>query len=178
MNKKIVFILVGILVCIAIIFGIVLDSKGNKENSNTENNDTNSDVSVKLNESMEQYDEIKKNAKVLTCTRKDAYGVYVKKEYLYDSNEENILGVYYKYIGMDDMNAENRKTEIETNLTQKGYDYDAKIVDEHLEYEYIITKEDVLRSAGYLGKDNTLYNNKMIAEEIDQFTCKVTDNTK
>lgn len=94
------------------------------------------------------------------------------------STEENILRVYYKYIGMDDMNAENRKTEIETNLTQKGYDYDAKIVDEHLEYEYIITKEDVLRSAGYLGKDNTLYNNKMIAEELDRFTCKVTDNTK
>ena len=122
MNKKIVFILVGILVCIAMIFGIVLDTKGNKENSNTENNDTNIDVSVKLKEPMEQYNEIKKNAKFLTCTRKDAYGVYVKKEYLYDSNEENILGVYYKYIGMDDMNAENRKTEIETNLTQKGYD--------------------------------------------------------
>ena len=39
MNKKLGFILVGVLVCIAIVCGIIIGLKGNKENANTQDNE-------------------------------------------------------------------------------------------------------------------------------------------
>ena len=199
MNKKIVFILVGILVCIALVGGIVLVSlKGNKEDDNTQNNvqkvevneskDSKEDNTSKENNTSEnslssipmdtknaEYNNIKKKAKVLKCS-KEKDGSKYELEILYDADGVKAKGVHnYVILYIDDVNEmERRKKTLESNLSLEGWEYyKVQIIDNHVEYEYVSTDIVKLTNNAFYQKD---LNWSIDYYEGMNYTCTVTDN--
>ena len=198
MNKKIVFILVGILVCLALVGGIVLGTKGNKEDDNTQNNDQKVEVnesndskedntleenntsenslsSIPMDTKNAEYNNIKKKAKVLKCS-KEKDGSKYELEILYDADGVIAKGVHnYVILHIDDVNEmENRKKTLESNLRLEGWEYyKVQIIDNYVEYEYVSTDIVKLTNNAFYQKD---LNWSIDYYERMNYTCTVTDN--
>ena len=181
MNKKLGFILVGVLVCIAIVCGIIIGLKGNKENANTQDNEqiievdgSKSEIDASMDSKNAEYNKIKKTSIVLNSSKNDD-GYYIENEILYDASGITVIGVYVKHVTPDYENLETRKSNAEETLKKNGWEYyDVKIVDNHIEMEYVSTTAKTIASNGFI---DPLDIEKQV-DEASCYKCTVTDNTK
>ena len=120
------------------------------------------------------YNEIKKTAIVLNSSKNDD-GYYIENEILYDASGITVIGVYVKHVTPDYENLETRKSNAEETLKKNGWEYyDVKIVDNHIEMEYVSTTAKTIASNGFI---DPLDIEKQV-DEASGYKCTVTDNTK
>ena len=121
-----------------------------------------------------EYNKIKKTSIVLNCSKNDN-GYYEENEILYDASGITVIGVYVKHVTPDYENLETRKSNAEETLKKNGWEYyDVKIVDNHIEMEYVSTNAMRIASIGFI---DPLDIEKQV-DEASGYKCTVTDNTK
>ncbi|MGM9879311.1 MAG: hypothetical protein ACI31R_04730 [Bacilli bacterium] len=176
MNKKIL----GILLCGMIIISLTGCGNGDSKNddntkdTNITENSTGSIIDASMDSKNPEYNQIKKTAIVLNRTKNDN-GYYEESEILYDASGTTVVGVHVKQISPDYEDLALRKSNAEETLKKNGWEYyDVKIVDNHIELEYVSTNVKTIASNGFI---DPLDVEKQLNEAMG-YKYTVTDNSQ